>query len=108
MVEKLKYLYHATSEENAMAILDDGFDTNITYFCGSPEHAAEFLYMVHGEGLYHVIEVDVSKLDGNNLEESFDHNPKFYTPGLKAYVHFGEVPWEALADRYFITGIKKQ
>src|SRR5699024_11274114 len=81
-------LYHATLyEDDAYAIAEGGFDTNITYFCSEIYHAAEFLYLIHGSGEYYVVEIDTTKLDPNKLHESTDHDPDFYSKDLKSYVY---------------------
>lgn len=98
----MKYLYHATKhEDDAISIIEEGFETTMTFFCTKPEHAAEFLQLINGDGDYYVVMVDVSQLDPNELEISYDHNPDFYSSDLEAYMYFGEIPPDAVEGDYY-------
>ena|SRR5699024_1663203 len=103
-----KKLYHVTTTRDAaVSIYLNGFNTDLTYFCETIDHAIEFFYRIHGDIEYQSIEVDVSKLDIEKLEESTDHNPRFFSKGLKAYVYEGKVPKEAITEIYKTTITKK-
>ncbi|MFB4473736.1 hypothetical protein ACDI16_12500 [Oceanobacillus caeni] len=102
----IKYLYHATSKENAMEIIINGFNDKVTFFCTEPKHTGEFMSLYHGKGTYTVIEVDVSKLDLKKLEKSNDHNPDYFSKGLKAYVYNGEISAETITDSYLEMNIE--
>lgn len=104
-----KKLYHATLDLwDAFSITEGGFETEITYFCSEIHHAAEFLQKIHGDGEYHVVEVDTSTLDINNLEESTDHNPDFYSKDLKSYVYFGWIEEESVSEEVTTCNIWKE
>lgn len=80
-------LYHATTKENATRIFKDfaikpqGFEECV--FLADNETSAVLFLSVRGEKDVVVFEVDTNNLDIYKLEESFDHNRKFFR--CKAY-----------------------
>ena len=105
-MKTINKLYHATLHENdAYVITEGGFDTKITYLCSEIHHAAEFLQLIHGEGEYYVVEVDATKLDVENLEESTDHDPAFYSKDLKSYVYLGWIDEDLISDNIHACNI---
>lgn len=92
-----KYLYHATkNRDDAFNIFQNGFKTEITYFCTKPEHSAYFMKLYHGDGIYTVLEIDISKLDIDNLKTSTDHNTTIFPEDLKAFYYDGKISKEAI------------
>ena len=104
VLDKLKYLYHATTQiKNVTDIMSNGFNTEETYFCTKVDHAAMFMDLYHGKGVCYVLEIDVSNLNMNKLEVSDDHNPDFFPKDLKAYVYKGVIPKGLVNNVYTVT-----
>ena len=83
----MKY-YHATTEETAKQIMEDGqirigLD-GVVYLCDKPEDAAKFV-AIRGCRKIYVIEVDLDETQAAKVEESFDHSEAFFK--CKAYVY---------------------
>lgn len=81
----MKKYYHATPYENLPSIVEKGilvsrFD-KVVYLTTSPESAANF---VHMRGCKDILVLEVS-LEESLVEESFDHNEKFWR--CKAYYY---------------------
>lgn len=90
----LRKYYHATDYENLLSISDKGILSNNienkVYLCDKPEYAARFM-IFRIISKYVIIPVEV---DDSNIEESFDHNEKFF--GCKAYMYSGNIPIDCI------------
>lgn len=79
----MKY-YHATSFDNAIKIINDGYLKPIVdgvYFCTSCSDCLKFVYVRQRNTKCVIFEVDINESD---VSESFDHNESFFN--CKAYV----------------------
>ena len=92
-VPKLKYLYHATSNERAELILKDGiikpsFDG--IYFTNSVRYASGFVKM-RGLEEWAVFKIPSSRINRKYLHLGDDHNPRFFPKDLIVTVYLGGI-----------------
>lgn len=91
-------MYHATSYDNLISIMDNGIITNniegLVYLCEKPEEAVRFPYMHLVRDIV-VFEVEVNK---KNIVETFDHSETFFK--CRAYGHIGNITASKIKNIY--------
>lgn len=91
-------MYHATSYENLISIMDNGIKAsnieNLVYLCEKPEEAVRFPYM-HLIRDIAVFEVEINK---KNIIETFDHSEAFFK--CRAFGHIGDIPASKIKNVY--------
>ena len=84
-----KTYYHATPYENLMSIVDAGIwagHDGFVYLTTDPKDATKFLAI---RGCYDILVCEVH-LEEDMVEESYDHNERFF--GCKAYIYPDDIP----------------
>ena len=93
----MRYLWHATSEENLSSILENGLrpgDDGQVYLCEQPKEAIRFVLFRNLKAIA-TIKIAVSEEDEPNIKESFDHSIEFFQ--CRAYGHWGPISKEKIA-----------
>lgn len=89
--------YHATSAENLESILDQGIRKgcdNVVYLCEKSEEAARFPAI---RGINPIIVFGVN-VEESMVEESFDHNERFF--GCKAYTYPDDIDRDDIVEAF--------
>lgn len=104
-------LYHATTWENALSIMDTGLKPlgvdQLTYFADSFAGAGIFAYM-RGIALKDIIVVvvDTTNLDKNLFDYGKDHSSIFFK-NIEVYTYSEEIPTEHICD-YLKSELEEQ
>lgn len=78
----IKRYYHATDYKNINSIFAEGIKPGcdgVIYLCEDPVHAANFVAL---RGIFKIAVFEL-ELDDSEVEETFDHNARFFK--CKAY-----------------------
>lgn len=87
----MRYMYHATSMDKLVDILETGLKPGVdgvVYLCEKPFDAAKFL-IVRGLKEIIVFKVKIYKKDEKKIVETFDHNTAYFK--CRAYGYQGEI-----------------
>lgn len=85
-ISKKKRYYHATDYKNVNSIFIEGIKPGvdgITYLCEDPRHAANFVAL---RGIFKIAIFEL-ELDESEVEETFDHNARFFKCKAYGYKH---------------------
>lgn len=91
---KVKFFYHATDAKGFASISLEGIKGKYGVFLAdSPQNAVKFL-LLRGYSEIYTFEIPASKLDASQIEESFDHDERFFQ--CKAWIYNKDIPLEAI------------